>query len=293
MNRTALWMTVLVSLLMWSGSGAAQSVERDLAYGGDPDQRLDLSVPAGQGFATVLFVHGGSLTGGDKSDEDYRHVCAPFAGAGLACATVNHRLAPAHAWPAQAQDVALAVAWVRANIGARGGDPRMLFLLGHSSGATLVALVATDERYLAQAGLRTSDVRGVIPMGSIMWDDEMEQALTRYGRARVEEAFRRDGDNAMYESLDAYLDRWPIRHVRTGLPSFLFLIAESEQEQPPVLMTNQKFVENARALGNRAELKVLPGRTHYSAVRKLHEPDDAVFQIMRDFVHELARSVPP
>ena len=60
MNRTALWMTVLVSLLMWSGSGAAQSLERNLAYGGDPGQRLDLWVPAGQGFATVLFVRRGA-----------------------------------------------------------------------------------------------------------------------------------------------------------------------------------------------------------------------------------------
>jgi hypothetical protein len=68
------------------------------------------------------------------------------------------------------------------------------------------------------------------------------------------------------------------------LPPFLFLIAQTEQEQPPVLKTNKKFVEDARALGNRADYKVLAGRTHYSAVRKLSEPGDPVFAIVRDFV---------
>ena len=80
----------------------------------------------------------------------------------------------------------------------------------------------------------------------------------------------------------------PIRHVRAGLPPFLFLIAESEQEQPPVLRTNKKFVDDARALGNRAEYKVLPGRTHYSAIRKLGEPGDPTFTIVRDFVRRLS-----
>jgi acetyl esterase/lipase len=279
---------VLLWLAVASTARVAQGSERELRYGPDPNQGLDLSLPTGKRFPTVIFVHGGSLTSGDKADEDYRKVCAPFPDAGIACATVNYRLAPAHPWPAQAEDVAAAVAWVRKNIQARGGDPLKLFLVGHSSGAMLVALVGTDEHYLARLGLKTSDLRGVIPMGSIMWDDELEQALKQYGRSRVEESFRRDSDNRIYGSLDAYLEHWPIRHVRAGLPPFLFLIAEGEKEQPPVLRTDMKFVEDSRALGNWAQYKVLPGRTHYSAIRNLSEPGDAVFSIVRDFVRQFS-----
>jgi acetyl esterase/lipase len=279
---------VLLWLAVASTAGVAQGSERELKYGPDPNQGLDLSLPAGKRFPTVIFVHGGSLTSGDKADEDYGKVCAPFPGAGIACANVNYRLAPAHPWPSQAEDVAGAVAWVRKNIQARGGDPLKLFLVGHSSGAMLVALVGTDEHYLARLGLKTSDLRGVIPMGSIMWDDELEQALKQYGRSRVEESFRRDSDNSIYGSLDTYLEHWPIRHVRAGLPPFLFLIAESEKDQPPVLRTDMKFVEDSRALGNWAQYKVLPGRTHYSAIRNLSEPGDAVFSIVRDFVRQFS-----
>lgn len=282
----------ILSIMALSETAVAQIVERDLPYGPDPKRRLDLSIPVAKAFPTVIFVHGGSLTTGDKADDDYQDVCLPFPAVGIACANINYRLAPAHPWPAQGDDVAAAVAWVRTNIGARGGDPRSLFLIGHSSGAMLVALVGADQRYLARHGLKTSDLCGIVPMGSIMWDDELEQAIARYGRSRVEVAFRRDPDNAMYRGLDAYLDHWPIRHVRTGMPPYLFLIAESEQAQPPVLKTNSTFVARALALGNWAEYRVLPGRTHYSAIRKVSEPGDPVFAMIRDFIRQCGGSVP-
>jgi len=282
------WVLTLFVGLLCSTAGAAQTLERDLAYAVDPNQRLDLSMPAAKGFATVIFIHGGSLTGGDKADADYRNVCAPFPTAGIACANVNYRLAPLHAWPAQPEDVADAVAWVRTNIGARGGDPHKLLLFGHSSGAMLVALVGTDERYLGRRGLKTSDLRGVVAMGSIMWDDELEQSVAQYGRTRVEEAFGRGPESRIFGTLDNYLDHWAIRHVRAGLPPILFLIAENEQEHPPVLKTNRKFAEDSRALGNSAEFKILPGRTHYNAIRKLSELGDSVFAIVRNFVQRLS-----
>ncbi len=282
---------IRLGLLVWSAGVSLPGLERDLAYGPDPQNRLDLSVPAGiRGFPTVIFFHGGSLTDGDKADEDYRNVCAEFPGAGIACANANYRLAPKHAWPAQAEDVAAATDWARKNVRSRGGNPDKLFLFGHSSGARLVALVGTDGRYLAAHGMKAADLRGVVAMGSITWDDELEQALTRSGRPRVEAGFGRDPDNRIYANLGAYLDGWPIRHVRAGLPAFLLLIAEKEQEQPPVLKTNKKFVEDARALGNRAEYKVLAGRTHYSAIRKLSEAGDPVFAIVCDFVRQLSGS---
>ena len=125
-------------------------------------------------------------------------------------------------------------------------------------------------------------------MGAIMWDDELEQALKRHGRDRVAAAFARQPDNAMYDGLDQYLERWPIRHIGRGMPSFLFLIAEGEQQQPPVLMTNRKFVKDARSAGNQADYKVLPDRNHTSAIRRLNEPEDPTFVIIRDFIVRLS-----
>ena len=170
-----------------------------------------------------------------------------------------------------------------------GRDRRKLILAGHSSGATLSALVGTDLRYLAQQNLAVTDLAGVIAMGSIMWDDDLQQAIERNGRARVEERFNQDRDNAVWGSPDQYLDRWPIAHLRSGLPPILFLIAEEEQEQPPVLRTNRVFVERSRALGNRAEYLVLQGRDHYSAIHRLRQAGDIAFNAIREFVESVTR----
>jgi acetyl esterase/lipase len=265
-------------------------VERDLAYAAEPANRLDLSTPESKGFATVIFVHGGSLQGGDKADADYGKVCDPFPAAGIACANINYRLLPASPWPAAAQDLAAAIAWARAGIVTRGGDPEKLFLLGHSSGAMLVALVASDPKYLARHGLTPKAIRGVMPMGSIMWDDDLAQTIAKNGREAVAASFDRDPRGKAFGGLDGYESQWPIRYVKAGLPPFLFLIAESEQVNPPILKTNQKFVDDMKALGNQAELIVFSGRTHYSNIRKLHETGDAGFSAVIGFVRRQADS---
>jgi len=283
-------MTVACTAAVWLVTATlavaqpAQHTERDLAYGADAAQRLDLLTPSTPGFSTVVFVHGGSLTSGDKADADYGRVCEPFVAEGIACANVNYRLLPAAAWPAQAEDVAAAIAWIHRNIERRGGRPDRVFLLGHSSGAMLVALVAANTRYLATHQLTTSVVQGVIPMGSIMRDVDLQASIDKNGRAAVESAFPRDPRGRAFGSLEQYESQWPINFLRAGLPAYLFLIAESEQVNPPVLATNQKFVDEARALGSAAQLKVFAGRTHYSMVRRLHQSGDEVFASVLAFI---------
>jgi acetyl esterase/lipase len=181
---------------------ASQRIMTDVGYGSDAAQKLNLSTPASEHFATLIFVHGGSLTTGDKADSDYAHVCDSFPAVGIACVNVNYRLGPQHPWPAQAEDLASAIAWARKNIVAYGGDPKRLFLLGHSSGATLVALVGSDDRYLAKHGMKLSDLRGVMSMGSIMWDADLEQAIAQRGGDTMAQTFLRDPDNRMYGSFE-------------------------------------------------------------------------------------------
>ena len=280
---------LITVLLILNSASAAQAVERDIPYGPDAQQRLDLFLPGARGFPTVIFVHGGSLTSGDKADDDYGAVCQPFAASGIGCANINYRLGPSHKWPAQAEDVASAVAWVRHDIGARGGDSAKLVLMGHSSGATLVALVGSDESYLATQSLTLHDIRGVIPMGSIMWDEDLAQAIQRRGRGAVAQRFTANPDNALFSSLDQYLGHWPIEHIHAGLPSFLFLIAEEEQEQPPILMTNRTFVERSRALGNEADYLVLKDRDHYGVIHRVGEPGDPAFHAIVEFIERSTR----
>ncbi|WP_188756106.1 alpha/beta hydrolase [Microbacterium album] len=137
---------------------AGVRVERDLSYGEHERHRLDLflpDAPAGEARPVVVFLHGGSFVGGDKHREGspfHDNVGLWAARRGMVGVTANHRLAPAHPWPAGPEDVAGIVRWIRAHANEWGGDARRLHLMGASSGAVHVATYLAHERFHAVPG---------------------------------------------------------------------------------------------------------------------------------------------
>jgi triacylglycerol lipase len=119
------------------------ALTRDVAYGPHERHRLDIFAPPDGGDrAVIVFVHGGGFVGGDKSvpDTPYSENVGVWAcRAGFVGVTMNYRLAPEHRFPSGSQDVAAAVAWLRAHVGDHGGDPDRIVLMGASAGATHVA----------------------------------------------------------------------------------------------------------------------------------------------------------
>ncbi len=118
------------------------TVTRDLRYGPDERNRLDVFRPAAtakEPRPVVGFIHGGGFVQGDKGGEGapfHNHFGAWAARAGFLGVTITYRLAPAHRWPAGAEDVALAAAWLKENAAQFGGDPNRIVLVGQSAGAT-------------------------------------------------------------------------------------------------------------------------------------------------------------
>jgi acetyl esterase/lipase len=146
-------------------------VYTDIAYYDGPDahpikHRLDLFVPEGLKDAPVLiFVHGGGWTSGDKNL--YSFIGRAFAEQGFVTAVINYRLSPQVQHPAHIEDVARAFAWVYRNIAQYGGNPEKIFVMGHSAGGHLVALLALDEKYLQAHGLTLAAIKGAIPISGI------------------------------------------------------------------------------------------------------------------------------
>lgn len=133
----------------------------DIAYGQLPAQRLDVYKPTQQAAAPiVIFIHGGGWNSGDKSD--YRFVGATLAEQGFVAVTINYRLYPSVKFPNFVDDAALAVSYVRAHASEWGGDPNKIYLLGHSAGAHIAAMLALDNEYLQHAGGDSHWLRGVI-----------------------------------------------------------------------------------------------------------------------------------
>lgn len=144
--------------------GEGYRIERDLAYGSDPRQKLDLYVPdhLTAPAPVLLFFYGGSWESGSKSY--YKALGQAFASKGIMVAVADYRLYPQVRYPAFVEDGARAFAFLHAQAAAHGGDPARLFVSGHSAGAYIAMMLAADPRYLRAAGADPAWIAGVIGM---------------------------------------------------------------------------------------------------------------------------------
>lgn len=142
--------TIRLMASMSRGMAAATRVTRDIFYGPDARNRLDLFTRDGLSGAPVfVFVHGGGFVGGDKNNEGspfYSNMGDFAARHGMVGVTVTYRLAPQHRFPAGLEDLALAVDWIRANVAEHGGDPAKIVIAGQSAGAVHVAGYLAHKR---------------------------------------------------------------------------------------------------------------------------------------------------
>ena len=146
----------------------------DIAYGSDPRQVMDITLPAGPGPHPVLMqIHGGAFKVGDKSDLT---IWPELTQAGVAVVRVNYRLSTSAKWPAQGEDCLAAVVHLQRQGEALGLDPARLVLLGQSSGAFLAVSTALS---LVEVGLRP---RGVVSLFGPMDFSTMDQDMKTLAR---------------------------------------------------------------------------------------------------------------
>jgi len=135
----------------------------DIAYGSDRRQVLDVYVPAAaspEPRPVVVFFYGGSWQNGDRGN--YLFVAQALTSRGYVAVLPDYRTYPETAFPGFVNDAAAATRWTRDHAHEFGGDPSRLFVMGHSAGAHLAALIATNPRYLASQSMSKADLRGVI-----------------------------------------------------------------------------------------------------------------------------------
>jgi acetyl esterase/lipase len=151
-----------ISVLNLAVPRTGYHVVRDLAYGADPRQKLDLYVPDAPPpkMPVILFFYGGSWESGTKNL--YLALGQAFASKGIMVAVADYRLFPQVRYPAFLEDGANAFTYVRTHAARYGGDPARLFLAGHSAGAYNAMMLVADKRYLQKAGADVGQVCGVI-----------------------------------------------------------------------------------------------------------------------------------
>lgn len=225
-----------------------------IAYGGLPRQKLDVYRPldSGDGAPVVIFFYGGSWKSGERGK--YRFVGEALASRGIVAVIPDYRLYPEARFPDFLEDSAAAVAWVKREIAAYGGDPARVFAAGHSAGAYNAAMLAVQPAYLAAEGLAPADLCGAISIAGPNGVDLRDYNITRPIFAHVS-----DPASTRPEAL-----------VRDGAPPFLLLHGRSDRTVSPI--NTERFAAALRQAGVQVETVYVPNIGHYRIIAGVADP---------------------
>lgn len=210
-------------------------VLRDVAYGSDPLQRLDVYLPAKRQAAPLLvMVHGGAWRFGDKAAV-VQHKAERWLPRGFIFVSINYRLLPQADPLQQATDVAKALAAVQRQALAWGGDPAKVILLGHSAGAHLAALLAAAPELAYRQGAKPW--LGTVALDSAALD--IPAVMNARHAGFYDAAFGEDSD--YWQSVSPW-------HVLNGKATPLLLVCSSRRPDQPCRQA-ERFAAKAKALG--------------------------------------------
>jgi len=221
------YLAILLAAFALQSDAQAQDVKRNIPYAEAAHelQVPDIYVPReAKNLPVVFWIHGGGWQGGDKTGVQIKPQV--FVEKGFVFVSTNYRLLPSVDMGTIVRDIAKSIHWVHDHIAAYGGDPRRLFVMGHSAGAQLAALICTDDRYLKAEGLSLAIVRGCVPVDGDTYDVPaiIETAETRrrvHGQPQPKFGHREKFGN----DPEKHRDFSAVTHIAKGkdIPPFLIL----------------------------------------------------------------------
>ncbi len=224
-------------------------------YGANPRHKLDIYTPAkaAAGAPVVVFFMGGNWVRGER--EDFAFVGRALASRGYVVVIPDYRLYPEVKYPDFLDDAAQAVAWTAREIAGFGGDPKRLYVMGHSAGAYNAAMVALDAKYLARHRMKASALRGWIGMAGPYDFMPIENATTR----------------PVFNFPDTPPDSQPINHAGKDAPRALLIAANTDKLVNPVRNTGG-LAKKLRSHGVYVKEVYYDGVNHVTLVGSLAAP---------------------
>jgi acetyl esterase/lipase len=270
-QSAAVGLVIVTSVL-----AAEPKVDRDLAYAEPKNVRhtLDVYAPSeGKDHPIVFWIHGGGWQRGDKGQVEAKPQA--FVERGFVFASTNYRFVPDVTINEMAGDVAKAIRWVHDHAGKYGGDSKRIFVMGHSAGAQLAALVCTDASYLKREGLSLSIVKGCVPVDGDTYDVPMQIATVEQRRKEI--YARKFGDEKNQRELS------PVTHVAKdrSIPPFLILHVA---DHPETKAQSERLVKALKDAGIEASAFAAKGKDHDTLNDDLGKPGDAATKTLFDFV---------
>jgi len=278
-----------VKVMYQKASLPDSQIHKDIAYresSTDPKQRLDLYVPERQNWPVLVFIHGGGWNTGDKAydvagSDLYANIGRYFASRGIGTAVINYRLLPHVNWREQIRDAAAATAWVYRNAARYGGNPKRLFLSGHSAGAQLAARIALDPEPLKKEGFSKGIVAGVIGVSGAGYEIASKRSISSTGGLKTYYAKRfADGDETDAWAKEASI----LRFIDKTAPPFLILYGSAETND--LKQQSELLAKRLKSSGVPMEWIVIPHRDHIQTVMTMSREEGVTTPALRHFIEK-------
>jgi acetyl esterase/lipase len=263
----------------------AQDVKRNIPYAHPPHERqvLDVYSPRdAKNLPVVFWIHGGGWQTGDKTSIQIKPQA--FVDKGFVFVSTNYRLLPNVDMATIVRDIARSIRWVHDHIAGYGGDPERLFVMGHSAGAQLAALVCIDDRYLKAEGLSLAIIKGCVPVDGDTYDVPaiIETAETRrrvHGQPQAKYGHREKfgNDPAKHRDLSA------VAHVASGkgIPPFLIMHVA---DHPDTSAQAQRLASALKSAGVPVRVYGAQESTHNKINADLGVPGDPGTKALFEFI---------
>ena len=230
----------------------AWSPRSNISYGSRPRQRLDVFPCGSTDAPTLLYIHGGYWQMGDK--EAYGFIGDALLASGFNFVLVEYTLAPEVQMDDIVSEIYSAIDWVIEKISKYGGDPRRVFICGHSAGGHLTAMAMNDRR-----------IAGGIAISGLF---DLEPIRLNYLNQKL--------------GLDEaeMLRNSPIRHIPAE--SSPLIVTVGLDELPELIRQSEDYYNAWQSRGHDGQYLPIPGHDHFSVLEELARADGLILKALKN-----------
>lgn len=234
-------------------------LEEGVAYGSAPRQQLDVyrplasRAPAEGSRPLVVFFYGGTWSSGERGS--YKFVGEALASRGAVVVIPDYRLSPQATYPVFVRDSALAMKWGIDNAAHLGADPKQVYVMGHSSGGYNAAMLALDNRWLAEVGGSTKQLAGWIGLAGPYDFLPIENPKARIA----------------FDWPNTAADSQPLAHASAASPRALLIAAQKDKLVNPVRNTEQ-MARKLSAAGVDVQVREFGDLSHMTLIGAVAKP---------------------
>ena len=271
----------VITVFLFVFSSCAVLKTKNIVYNTKHDLRLDVYSPkkVDKPKKVLVFIHGGNWVHGKKSI--YKFFGKGFAKKGIVTVIINYRLSENVTYDSLTINSAMAVKWVKQNIGQYNGDTNSIFVSGHSAGGHLAALIATDDSYFNKLNIR-NPIKGTILIDAF--------GLDMYTYLSTNKS---DYSKRYYSLFSQDPEIWkkgsPIFHLHKGMPPFLMFVGT--KTVPVIIEGTTDFLKALQPYQPGAPLVIVKGKRHVGMIFQFLNRHNKAYKEIIDFMNKESKAI--